>query len=75
MGNLAELFPRMGWYNKLNEVEARLEKDFKALDSFYDMAIQEQSRGTKHDDLVDVLLRVHKKTAPYIVAFTPSLPV
>ncbi|KAK1360041.1 hypothetical protein POM88_044515 [Heracleum sosnowskyi] len=61
VGNIAELFPWMAWYNKLNGVEARLENNFKALDSFYDMVIREhreQSRGSEHEDLVDVLLRV-----------------
>ncbi|KAK1360013.1 hypothetical protein POM88_044487 [Heracleum sosnowskyi] len=57
-GNIAELFPWMRWYNKLNGIEARLEKNFKALDSFYDMVIQEHSRGPEHEDLVDVLLHV-----------------
>ena len=61
MGNIAELFPWMGWYNKLNGVEARLEKNFRALDSFYDMVIQEhreRCEASEHEDLVDVLLRV-----------------
>ena len=61
VGNIAELFPWMGWYNKLNGVEAGLEKNFRDLDSFYDMVIQEhreRSGGSEHEDLVDVLLRV-----------------
>ncbi|KAL8099138.1 hypothetical protein AgCh_031716 [Apium graveolens] len=61
MGSIAELFPWMAWYNKLNGVEARLEKNFRALDSFYDMVIQEHrepSEASEHEDLVDVLLRV-----------------
>ncbi|KAK1363132.1 hypothetical protein POM88_038693 [Heracleum sosnowskyi] len=61
MGNIAELFPWMGWYNKLNGVEARLEKNFRSLDKFYDMVIlehRERSRRSEYEDLVDVLLRV-----------------
>ncbi|KAL1812640.1 hypothetical protein ACET3Z_022705 [Daucus carota] len=61
VGNIAELFPWMGWYNKLNGVEAGLEKNFRDLDSFYNMVIQEhreRSGGSEHEDLVDVLLRV-----------------
>ncbi|KAK1360040.1 hypothetical protein POM88_044514 [Heracleum sosnowskyi] len=61
MGNIAELFPWMGWYNKLNGVEARLEKNFRSLDKFYDMVIlehRERSQRSEYEDLVDVLLRV-----------------
>lgn len=61
VGNIADAFPWMGWYNKFNGVEERLEKGFRALDSFYDMVIQEhrhQSGGSEYEDLVDVLLRI-----------------
>ncbi|KAL1820262.1 hypothetical protein ACET3Z_015131 [Daucus carota] len=61
LGNIADSFPWMGWYNKLSGFDGRLEKNFRALDGFYDMVIQEhrqQSGGSQHEDLVDVLLRV-----------------
>ena len=61
VGNIADSFPWMGWYNKFNGFDGRLEKNFRALDGFYDMVIQEhrqQSGGSQHEDLVDVLLRV-----------------
>lgn len=61
MGNIADSFPWMGWYNKFNGFEERLEKKFRALDSFYDNVIQEhrqQSGGSGHEDLADVLLRI-----------------
>ncbi|KAL8111566.1 cytochrome P450 71A9-like [Apium graveolens] len=68
MVNIADYLPWMGWFNKLNGVEARLGKNFRELDSFYDRAIQEhrecprKARKDEHEDLVDVLLRV--QTAP-----------
>ncbi|WOH05472.1 hypothetical protein DCAR_0624889 [Daucus carota subsp. sativus] len=61
VGNIADSYPWMGWYNKFNGFDGRLEKNFRALDGFYDMVIQEhrqQSGGSQHEDLVDVLLRV-----------------
>ncbi|WOH05475.1 hypothetical protein DCAR_0624892 [Daucus carota subsp. sativus] len=61
VGNIADSFPWMGWYNKFNGFDGRLEKNFRALDGFYDMVIQEhrqQSGGSQHEDLVDVLLRI-----------------
>lgn len=63
MVNIADYLPWMGWLNKLNGVEARLDKNFRELDSFYDRAIQEHQEcltaGTiEHEDFVEVLLRV-----------------
>ncbi|KAK1377264.1 hypothetical protein POM88_033457 [Heracleum sosnowskyi] len=64
MVNIGDYFPWMGWFNKLNGVEARLDKNFRKLDSFYDRAIQEhrecpsRSGPDEHEDLVDVLLRI-----------------
>ncbi|KAK1369824.1 hypothetical protein POM88_035916 [Heracleum sosnowskyi] len=64
MVNIADYLQWMGWFNKLNGVEARLDKNFRELDSFYDRAIQEhrecptRTRTDEHEDLVDVLLRV-----------------
>ncbi|WOG89177.1 hypothetical protein DCAR_0208413 [Daucus carota subsp. sativus] len=58
MVNIADYLPWIGrWFNKLNGVEARLNKNFRQLDSFYDKAIQEHREclTTKADD---VLLRV-----------------
>ncbi|KAK1381862.1 Premnaspirodiene oxygenase [Heracleum sosnowskyi] len=59
VGNIADSFPWMRWYNKFNGVEERLEKGFRALDSFYDMVIREhRHQRSEHEDLVDVLLRI-----------------
>lgn len=64
MVNIADYFPWMGWFNKLNGVQARVDKNFRKLDSFYDRAIQEhrecpsRSGPDEHEDLVDVLLRI-----------------
>ncbi|WOH05471.1 hypothetical protein DCAR_0624888 [Daucus carota subsp. sativus] len=61
VGNIADSFSWMKWYNKFNGFDKRFAKYFRALDSFYDMVIQEhrmQSGGSEHEDLVDVLLRI-----------------
>ncbi|KAL8099141.1 hypothetical protein AgCh_031719 [Apium graveolens] len=55
MGSIAELFPWMAWYNKLNGVEARLEKNFRALDSFYDMNDPNQEIRLTDDNIKGVL--------------------
>ncbi|KAK2974661.1 hypothetical protein RJ640_030269 [Escallonia rubra] len=62
--NIADFFPWMWWLNKLNGLDARLGKNFKELDRFYDKVIEEHLDPTRpkpmHEDLVDVLLRVQK---------------
>lgn len=64
MVNIADYLPWIGWLNKLNGVEARLEKNFSKLDSFNDKVIQEhrespsRSRPDEQEDFVDVLLQV-----------------
>ena len=63
---LIDFFPRLGWLNKFNGLESRLEKNFKELDNFYDKVIKEhvddydETLGVEYEDLVDVLLRVQK---------------
>ncbi|XP_074331301.1 LOW QUALITY PROTEIN: strychnine-11-hydroxylase-like [Apium graveolens] len=64
MVNIGDYFPWMAWFNKVNGVEARLDENFRKLDSFYDKAIREhreslsRSGPREHEDLVDVLLRI-----------------
>ncbi|XP_017232783.1 cytochrome P450 71A9 [Daucus carota subsp. sativus] len=64
MVNIADYFPWMGWFNKFNGVDARLDKNLRDLDRFYDRAIQKhrecphRSGPDEHEDLVDVLLRI-----------------
>ncbi|XLS98530.1 hypothetical protein HN51_041265, partial [Arachis hypogaea] len=69
---LADFFPWLGWLNKFNGYESRLEKNFKELDNFYDKVIKEHAVNNddserlgimeqRHDeDLVHVLLRLQK---------------
>ncbi|KAL1352518.1 cytochrome P450 71A9 [Arachis hypogaea] len=69
---LADFFPWLGWLNKFNGYESRLEKNFKELDNFYDKVIKEHAVNNDaserlgvmeqhHDeDLVHVLLRLQK---------------
>lgn len=64
--NVADYYPWFGWLlNKVNGVDARLEKNFKELDEFYDDIIQEHLGCTTNSrkdfkDLVDVLLQLQK---------------
>ncbi|KAL0318605.1 UNVERIFIED_CONTAM: cytochrome [Sesamum angustifolium] len=39
--NVADYFPWMGWVNKFNGVDRRLEKNFRELDRFFDQVIEE----------------------------------
>lgn len=63
---IADFFPWMGWLNKFNGLETRLEKNFTQLDELYENVIQEHLDPTRsvpeteHEDLVDVLLRLQK---------------
>ncbi|KNA16981.1 hypothetical protein SOVF_084560 [Spinacia oleracea] len=64
--NVADFYPWFGWFlNKVNGVDARLEKNFKELDEFYDEVIQEHVDGSRNygeddEDFVDVLLKLQK---------------
>uniref|UniRef100_A0A7C9AEB2 Costunolide synthase n=1 Tax=Opuntia streptacantha TaxID=393608 RepID=A0A7C9AEB2_OPUST len=63
--NLADFYPWLGWLlNKVNGLDARLEKTFKELDELYDEVIEEHlhraSTTSNHEDLVDVLLRLQR---------------
>lgn len=61
---VADLFPSMAWFNKLNGFEAKVEKRFRELDELYNNIIEEHSHPSRvkpeHEDLVDVLLRLQK---------------
>lgn len=61
---MADFFPWLGWLNKLNGLEMRLEKCFRELDNFYDKVIEEhldpKRPKAEHEDVVDVLLQVQK---------------
>ena len=57
-------FPLMGWVDKLTGMIARLEKNFKELDSFYQEIIDEHLDPNRpepeQEDITDVLLRLRK---------------
>lgn len=61
---VADLFPKMDWFNKLNGLEQKIEKNFQELDRLYAEAIEEHKDPRRpraeHEDLVDVLLRLQK---------------
>ncbi|KAM4115381.1 hypothetical protein ACJW30_04G145500 [Castanea mollissima] len=61
---IADFFPWMGWFNKFNGLETRLEKNFGELDEFIDKVIEKhldpRRPEPEHEDLVDVLLGVQK---------------
>ncbi|XP_026444276.1 cytochrome P450 71A9-like [Papaver somniferum] len=64
--NAADLFPWMSWIYRFDGLDARLEKNFRHMDEFYDKIIDEHINGSKSsktggdEDFVDVLLRVQK---------------
>lgn len=59
---MSDYFPWLTWLNKFNGLEARLDKCFRELDSFYDEVIEEhldpERPQTEHEDVVDLLLQV-----------------
>ncbi|KAG6686390.1 hypothetical protein I3842_11G015600 [Carya illinoinensis] len=59
---IADFFPRMGWLNKFNGLEERVENNFRQLDEFYEKVIEEHrsSKPENDEDLVAVLLRIQK---------------
>ncbi|KAG6635049.1 hypothetical protein I3843_11G015100 [Carya illinoinensis] len=59
---IADFFPWMGWLNKFNGLEERVEKNFRQLDEFYEKVIEEHrsSKPENDEDLVAVLLRIQK---------------
>ncbi|KAL3745397.1 hypothetical protein ACJRO7_014496 [Eucalyptus globulus] len=61
---VADLFPYMAWFNRLNGFNAKVEKNFMELDKFYDEVIEQhqdpQRPKLDHEDLVDVLLRLQR---------------
>ncbi|KAL3745647.1 hypothetical protein ACJRO7_014722 [Eucalyptus globulus] len=61
---VADLFPQMAWFNKLNGFEAKVEKNFRELDKLYDEVIKEHQDPKRpkpdHEDLVDVMLRLQR---------------
>ncbi|KAF8399802.1 hypothetical protein HHK36_015673 [Tetracentron sinense] len=67
---IADFFPSLGWINKFNGLEARLQKNFSELDSYYDEIIEERLDPkwpqSDHEYLVDVLLRVQKDSTQAI---------
>ncbi|KAL0341615.1 UNVERIFIED_CONTAM: cytochrome [Sesamum calycinum] len=62
--NVADYFPWMGWVNKFNGVDRRLEKNFRDLDRFFDQVIEEhldpKRPESDNEDIIDVLLRIQK---------------
>ncbi|KAG0491139.1 hypothetical protein HPP92_008002 [Vanilla planifolia] len=63
---VADFFPLMGWVDKLTGLRARLERNFRELDAFYEEVIDEHidpKRVRTQQDIVDVLLHV-QDTSP-----------
>nr|CAD1820056.1 unnamed protein product [Ananas comosus var. bracteatus] len=65
---VADYFPWLGWVDALRGLRGRLEKNFQELDEFYEEVIEEHLGGhwpdPEHEDLVHVLLRLNKDSAP-----------
>ncbi|KAF7838233.1 cytochrome P450 71A9-like [Senna tora] len=59
---LADFFPWLGWVNKFNGLDRRIQKAFRELDEFLDTIIKEHKEfhrhEAEHEDLVDVLIRI-----------------
>lgn len=59
---VADYMPWLGWLDTLRGLRRRLERNFHELDAFYEKVIDDhlnKRAGSKGEDLVDVLLRLH----------------
>jgi cytochrome P450 len=59
---VADYMPWLGWLDTLRGLRRRLERNFHELDAFYEKVIDDHLNkrdGSKGEDLVDVLLRLH----------------
>ncbi|KAJ4844653.1 hypothetical protein Tsubulata_037546 [Turnera subulata] len=61
---LSDYFPYMGWADKITGLAARLEKNFKELDAFYQEIIDEhldpERPNPAQEDILDFLLQIYK---------------
>ncbi|KAL2658496.1 hypothetical protein GLYMA_03G030600v4 [Glycine max] len=59
---ISDYIPFLGWIDKLRGLHARLERNFKELDEFYQEVIDEHMnpnrKTTKNEDITDVLLQL-----------------
>ncbi|KAG5053855.1 hypothetical protein JHK85_006365 [Glycine max] len=62
---ISDYIPFLGWIDKLRGLHARLERNFKELDEFYQEVIDEHMnpnrKTTKNEDITDVLLQLKKQ--------------
>ncbi|XP_051123115.1 cytochrome P450 71A9-like [Andrographis paniculata] len=64
--NISDYFSGLGWINRFNGTDKRLEKNFQDLDKFFDKVIEQhvndprKAKLDREEDIVDVLLRVQK---------------
>ncbi|CAL5031428.1 unnamed protein product [Urochloa decumbens] len=61
---VSDYMPWLGWVDTLRGLRRRLERNFHELDAFYEKVIDDhlnkkRAVGSKGEDLVDVLLRLH----------------
>ncbi|CAN6249082.1 unnamed protein product [Urochloa humidicola] len=60
---VSDYMPWLGWVDTLRGLRRRLERNFHELDAFYEKVIDDhlnkKRTGSKGEDLVDVLLRLH----------------
>ncbi|KAK2971482.1 hypothetical protein RJ640_020888 [Escallonia rubra] len=61
---VSDHFPLMGWFDKLTGMCARLERNFKDMDLFYEELIDEHRNPDRpesmQDDFIDILLQLEK---------------
>ncbi|XP_020204968.1 cytochrome P450 83B1 [Cajanus cajan] len=61
----SDFVPFLGWIDKLTGLHARLERNFKELDTFYQEVIDEHMdpnrKPPENEDLIDVLLQLKKQ--------------
>lgn len=70
--NVADYFPGLGWINRMNGVDRRIDENFRELDGFFNKVIQDHRDrdrtvgDSENEDIIDVLLRVQKDSSQTI---------
>ncbi|CAI0451606.1 unnamed protein product [Linum tenue] len=63
--NVADFIPWLGWVNRFNGLDRRVEKVFAEFDEFLDRVVEEKSEEEEEEeekDIVDVLLQIQRET-------------
>ncbi|CAI0450807.1 unnamed protein product [Linum tenue] len=66
--NVADFIPWLGWVNRFNGLDRRVEKVFAEFDEFLDRVVEDHrlttgEKSEEEEDIVDVLLQIQRETS------------